>query len=718
VKWGGGGYVTGLVYHPTSASVLYARTDIGGAYRWNSDGSWTPITDSLSAGENRFLGAESIALDPTNDQRVCLVAGKATSDGNGRIYVSSDRGNTWTHYDLPFPVGGNENARAVGERLQIDPANPSTMFYASRTAGLWKSTNSGQTWTQTSLSSVVLTQAQVKSIGGNGGVVGVEQIMYDTSNVGGGQTTSTMYAAVAPDYGNAAGLTSTMYKSVDGGASWTPVAVPSNATGFHIPHIVRTSDGTFYVVFNKNAGQGAGGPGYLYKFSNGSWSQLNASTQGGYGGVSVYGTGSTARIALAVTGTWSNTAQVVQLSDNGGTTWREIEGGMQHQGDSWWGWVDDVEIDPSNRDHIMHISGGGVWETKNASSLTPSWAAANNNLEETGTEALIAAPAGASYKFVNSAGDIGTWVETDLATQPTRGPTAAWSHGFGADMAWSDSNYVAAIGQINQGQAQVGYWSGDGGISWNQFATNAPGATISNGFEASVAVTARNNVIWAPVNTVPSYTTNNGASWTSTNLPALPNAGIYRAYHLAADRKNPNKVYAYDSGGSSWNNAKGKVYVSTDGGHTFALSQGSVTANMAPNGFRVTSLAVNPNAEGDIWLADGNAVYHSVDSGATWTKVGGFASVFTVNAWPDVQGANAVALGKAAAGSTYSAAVYVAGTVNGVSGVYRSDDGGATWTRFNDDAHQYGGVRTIAGDWNTYGRIYVSAPGRGIVYTN
>ena len=151
VKWGGGGYVTGIIYHQVNSSVMYARTDVGGAYRWNnSNGSWTPITDGIgfNGGESRFHGIESIALDPTNDQLVYMVTGMTTLDGaghriNGRIYVSSNRGATWTHYDLPFPVGGNEDARAIGERLKLDPTNPSTMFYASRTAGLWKSTNSG-----------------------------------------------------------------------------------------------------------------------------------------------------------------------------------------------------------------------------------------------------------------------------------------------------------------------------------------------------------------------------------------------------------------------------------------------------------------------------------------------------------------------------------------------------------------------------------------------
>ncbi|KQV92844.1 hypothetical protein [Pelomonas sp. Root1237] len=167
-----------------------------------------------------------------------------------------------------------------------------------------------------------------------------------------------------------------------------------------------------------------------------------------------------------------------------------------------------------------------------------------------------------------------------------------------------------------------------------------------------------------------------------------------------------------------WWGTPGKVYTSTDGGHTFTLSQGSVNAGLAPNYFGSTSLAVNPNVEGDLWLTDGNAVYHSTDSGASWAKLSNFASIFTGNPWPQVQGASAIALGKAKAGAPYSAAVYVVGVINGVWGVHRSDDGGATWTRFNDDANQFGGIGVMAADQAIYGRIYISGTGRGMLYSN
>ena len=717
VKWGGGGYVTGVIYHPVNSSLLYARTDVGGAYRWNATNStWTPITDGIGWGPNegQFHEVESLALDPNNDQLVYMVTGDGATSypaPKGRIYISSDRGTNWTHYDLPFAVGGNDDGRAYGERLSIDPELPSIMYYATRQDGLWKSTDSGHTWNQvTSLSSIRLT---------NGGqVYGTQQVVFDTSNRGTGTQTWVMWATVNPDYAKAAGLTSSLYESTNGGATWTPVAVPSAVSGYYIPHVVRAADGYFYFAFNQTGGQGRPGPGYVYKFGGGAhggtWTQLLSTTGMGVGGLAVNGTGSTTRIAVGMT-SWADSSKQIQVSDDAGLNWHEVEANMPHTSDDCKGWIEGVTIDPANRDHIMHIHGGGICETTNASSATPTWSPKVNNLEETATLAAVAAPAGAPYKLINSAGDIGTWLVSDLTTRPTKGPMNWWSSGNAADLAWADTTYIAATGVDNaNGHVVKAFWSGDAGNTWSQFGSLPTGGSASSSQVQSVAVTSRNNVIWAPQDSVPSYSTNSGATWTQTNLPAFTQTwnGYFRAYRLAADRVNPSKVYAFDSGGANWSGQPGKVYISYDGGHSFGLSGMWGAQNMTPNGWGDTSMVVNPNAEGDIWVTDGNSLYHSVNSGWNWVQVGSFASA------NGTLGATKVALGKAQAGSSYSAAIYVEGTLNGQWGIYHSDDGGATWSRWNDDTHQFGGNAVMVGDWNTYGRIYVNGAARGLIYTN
>ena len=46
---GGGGFIPGIVFNPTLKGLAYARADIGGAYRLNSDDSWTPLLDSVNS---------------------------------------------------------------------------------------------------------------------------------------------------------------------------------------------------------------------------------------------------------------------------------------------------------------------------------------------------------------------------------------------------------------------------------------------------------------------------------------------------------------------------------------------------------------------------------------------------------------------------------------------------------------------------------------------
>src|ERR1700722_811874 len=63
----GGGFVSGIVFSPKQSNLIYARTDIGGAYRWNpSTRRWIQLTDWVSQAESNLLGIESLAADPTD----------------------------------------------------------------------------------------------------------------------------------------------------------------------------------------------------------------------------------------------------------------------------------------------------------------------------------------------------------------------------------------------------------------------------------------------------------------------------------------------------------------------------------------------------------------------------------------------------------------------------------------------------------------------------
>src|SRR5262245_66482651 len=115
---GGGGFVPGIVFNTSERNLIYARTDIGGAYRWDqSAGRWIPLLDWIGFDDWNLTGVDSIATDSVDPNRLYIAAGTYTNEWtnqNGAILRSSDRGNTFQRTNLPFKVGGNMPGRSMG----------------------------------------------------------------------------------------------------------------------------------------------------------------------------------------------------------------------------------------------------------------------------------------------------------------------------------------------------------------------------------------------------------------------------------------------------------------------------------------------------------------------------------------------------------------------------------------------------------------------------
>ena len=165
----GGGFIPGVVFNQTEPNLVYARTDIGGAYRLDAaTNRWVPLLDSVGWDDWNLTGVVSIATDPVNPNNVYVAAGTYTNDWtsqNGAVLRSNDRGATWQRTMQPFKLGGNMPGRGAGERLAIDPNRNGTIYLGAPSGnGLWRSTDSGATWSKvTSFTAAVMSAASMRA---------------------------------------------------------------------------------------------------------------------------------------------------------------------------------------------------------------------------------------------------------------------------------------------------------------------------------------------------------------------------------------------------------------------------------------------------------------------------------------------------------------------------------------------------------------------------
>jgi photosystem II stability/assembly factor-like uncharacterized protein len=198
--------VTGVPGQPTT---FYFGSVGGGVWKSSNSGrSWTAVFDGAGVGS---VGA--IAVAPSDPNVVYVGTGEADMRdsiqfGDG-MYRSADAGKTWKHVGL-------ESTRQIG-RVIVHPRDPNTVFVAALghaygphpDRGVYRSKDGGATWTK------VLYK---------GDSVGAIDVAFDPSNP------QTLYAAMwavrrppwfiyAPANLPGSGL----FKSVDGGTTWTPL---------------------------------------------------------------------------------------------------------------------------------------------------------------------------------------------------------------------------------------------------------------------------------------------------------------------------------------------------------------------------------------------------------------------------------------------------------------------------------------------------------------
>ena len=688
-----GGYVDGIVAHPGQSGLFYARTDIGGAYRYNANtATWVPLNDWTSPANSNWMGIETIAIDPNDTQKLYMVAGLYTQSwwgSNGAVLVSTDQGASFAAHPLSFRVGGNVDGRNAGEKLQVDPNLGSTLFYGTfndasqpNTNGLWKSTDSGSTWNKVS---------GFPALSSDGSGVGVAFIAFYKPSGSKGSATKTIYAGVSTKT-----ATSSLYKSTDGGASWTPVS-GGPAAGMMPQRGLIGPDGNLYITYGNAAGPNGMTAGQVWKYSIGwdSWTNITPpdpyNYPSGFSGLAIDPARSGTLIVMTMDHWWPS--DTMYRSTNAGATWTDvgakavrdssvspwITGGQAQAGFGNWG---QAVIDPFDSTHAFYTFGGGIWASRDLtaadSGQATHWTVGSSGIEETAVLGLTSPTGGAP--LVSAIGDVCGFVHTSLTTSPTTTFTnPVCSNGTGVDFA---KNTPSKLVRVGTGGSVFGAVSSDGGSSWTPFANQA-GSSQGGG---TVAVSADGGtVVWAPGDVAPSRSTDNGNSWTS--LSSMLPVGA----QLLSDGYNANLFYA-------WNPSSGTFYTSSDKGVSWYASSTGLPTNGKASA--VTGI------QGDLWLATSSGLYRSTNSGWSWSRA----------ASSTVSSAISVGFGKAAVGASYPA-IYLAGTVSGTTGVFRSTDAGASWVRINDDQHQWGGYSLVVGDPRTFGTVYVvPASGRGILY--
>jgi photosystem II stability/assembly factor-like uncharacterized protein len=250
-----GGRISSLAWGSWTSTTIYAGAASGGIFKSYGIGlPWFPVFDSAMS-----LSVGDIAVAPSDTSVIWVGTGEANAgggsmayDGSG-VYRSLDAGDSWQHLGL-------ENTGSIG-RIAVHPDNAQICYVAAMgrlfsnnpDRGVFRTFDGGATWEKV----LFLNDS-----------VGAIDIVIDQQNP------SILYAALwervrRPDRRNYGGPGCGIYRSYDGGNTWTllmnGLPAPSAQVGRIGIDISGSDPNTLYAIYADNVGYFDG----VYKTTNG-----------------------------------------------------------------------------------------------------------------------------------------------------------------------------------------------------------------------------------------------------------------------------------------------------------------------------------------------------------------------------------------------------------------------------------------------------------------
>ena len=372
-----GGIVTALAINPTDSSVVYAATRGGGVFKSiDAGGSWTPMNTGLTS-----LLVKTVAIDVQSHST--LYAGVET----GAVFKTTDEGAAWT------PVNAGLTASRINH-VVVDPETPAIVYAATDRNGVFTTVDGGSQWSQTTLSTIRIFSIAPDSTGEKV-FIGEDLERVYTRSGEGDATFADLNSTTAASAFSAglhvtslainplvsttayAGTTRSLYRSTDGGATWSRVLASQTYTVAVDP----VSPSTVY----------AGGNGVNKSVDDGAtWTRISQGPGGG-------------RLRSLVVDPQTPTTlyagmQGVFKSVDGASNWAPAMTGLPQAFE-----VGALAIDPQTTSTIYAglRDTGGVFKSTDGGA---SWSQSSNGLPARDVLALAVNPAAPSIVFAGTYG--------------------------------------------------------------------------------------------------------------------------------------------------------------------------------------------------------------------------------------------------------------------------------------------------------------------------